>query len=101
MKFWHRLVGNIKHEVQAERVGWLVGSFIKRQLKAALALLPGLAAIALMENGTGKSVIVWSSFVLWGVWNALTLAIGTLYISRWTDKQYGKRPRLGKEYRKP
>ena len=101
MKFSHRLVGKIRHEVQAERIGWLVGSFIKRQLKASLALLPGLAAIAFLENGTAKSVIVWSSFGLWGLWNALTLAIGTFYISRWTDKKYGERPQLAKEYRKP
>jgi hypothetical protein len=76
MKLWRRFVGNIKREVIAEGLGWLAGGFVRRQLVALLALGPALVAMPLLRDGAVKSVIVWSSFGLWAVWNVLTLALG-------------------------
>jgi hypothetical protein len=100
MNFWRDQVGTIRREVAAERVGWLLGALIRRQLMAFVALLPAFAAMLLLRDGTVKSVIVWSSFGAWVVWNALAFSVGAFFISRWTDKRYGERPRLSKEYRK-
>jgi len=98
---WHP-IDRIKNEVGKEGIGWIVGSFLARQLKSMVLLIPAFAAIILMPDNGAKRAIVGISFAVWFAWMLCSLAIGTFYLSRWADRAYDRKDRrlLSKEYRK-
>ena len=102
MNGWQCYKESIKREVDVENVGWLVGGLLRRQLRLMVALVPLFAAAFLMDEGPAQTVVVWTSFTVWAAWNAITVGIGTFYISRWADRLHERRmkPRLSREYRK-
>ena len=97
---WHP-IDSINNEVGKERIGWLVGGFLTRQLKSMVLLIPALAAITLMTDSGAKRAIVGVSFALWLAWTLCTLAIGIFYLCRWSDREYDRKGRrlLSKDYR--
>jgi hypothetical protein len=97
---WHP-IDRIKHEVRNEGIGWVVDSFLTRQLKSMVLLVPALAAIILMPDNGMKRAIVGISFALWFAWVLCTLVVGIFYLCRWGDREYDRkgRRRLSKDYR--
>lgn len=96
---WHS-IDRIKDEVARERLGWLSGSFVARQLKSMVLLVPAVAAIMLISDSTAKRAIVGVSLAFWFAWVLCTVAIGIFYLCRWADRAYDRRDRrlLSKDY---
>jgi hypothetical protein len=105
MSYWRRLTGNIKREVSAQGVGWLLtGGLVTRQLKTGVVLLlPAIAAMLILTDGLLKQVVVGTLVVGWFLVGFVLYGIGTFFLSKKMDRYYDRkvRPKLSKEYRKP
>ena len=92
----------IQSEIRSEGTGWLVGSYLTRQLWSCLALIPLFLSVLVLKDSVARQVIIWLSFGVWAVWNLITLAVGAFFLSKQADKQYERKTQrmLSKEYRK-
>jgi hypothetical protein len=105
MSLWRRQTDRIKREVSAQDFGWFIGGGLAaRQLKAAIVLLlPALAAILFLKDGSLKQLLAGALAGAWFLNGIILYVLGTAFWAKKMDRYHDRkvRPNLSKEYRKP